>query len=46
MNGIYQLVVLYGMGELIKSCPEPLLPRGYGIRNTVNLMVSSRWITS
>ncbi len=39
MNGIYQLVVLYGMGPLIKIIsPNLLLPRGYGIRNTVNLI--------
>ncbi|MFA6844118.1 MAG: ABC transporter permease [Sphaerochaetaceae bacterium] len=38
MNGIYQLVVLYGMGSLIPvRSPSLVLPRGYGIRNTVNL---------
>lgn len=39
MNGVYQLIVLYGMGSRlipIKSS-SLVLPRGYGIRNTVNL---------
>jgi simple sugar transport system permease protein len=39
MNGIYQLVVLYGMGAVIPIRSKSLvLPRGYGIRNTVNLI--------
>lgn len=39
MNGIYQLVVLYGMGSLLPIRSNALvLPRGYGIRNTVNLI--------
>lgn len=39
MNGIYQLVVLYGMGVVIPIRSNSLLlPRGYGIRNTVNLI--------
>lgn len=39
MNGIYQLVVLYGMGKVIPIRSAALvLPRGYGIRNTVNLI--------
>jgi simple sugar transport system permease protein len=39
MNGIYQLVVLYGMGKVIPIRSSALvLPRGYGIRNTVNLI--------
>lgn len=39
MNGIYQLVVLYGMGAIIPIRSNSLvLPRGYGIRNTVNLI--------
>ncbi len=39
MNGIYQLVVLYGMGPVIPIRNKALvLPRGYGIRNTVNLI--------
>jgi len=39
MNGIYQLVVLYGMGIIIPiSNPKVLLPRGFGIRNAVNLI--------
>lgn len=38
MNGIYQLVVLYMMGSIIPIASSNLvLPRGYGIRNTVNL---------
>ncbi len=38
MNGIYQLVVLYCMGAIIPVRSAKLvLPRGYGIRNTVNL---------
>lgn len=39
MNGVYQLVVLYGMGSIIPIKNKALiLPRGYGIRNTVNLI--------
>jgi simple sugar transport system permease protein len=39
MNGIYQLVVLYGMGNIIPiSNSKILLPRGYGIRNAISLM--------
>lgn len=39
MNGVYQLVVLYLMGSLIPVISTSLvLPRGYGIRNTVNLI--------
>jgi len=39
MNGIYQLIVLYGMGAVIPIRSNALvLPRGYGIRNTVNLI--------
>lgn len=38
MNGVYQMVVLYGMGKLIPiSDPTILLPRGFGIRNAINL---------
>ncbi len=38
-NGLYQLVVLYGMGSLIPIGSEGLvLSRGYGIRNAVNLV--------
>ena len=38
MNGVYQLIVLYLMGSLIHIRSSKLvLPRGYGIRNTVNL---------
>ena len=39
MNGIYQLVVIYGMGSIIPiSNSSILLPRGYGIRNSINLI--------
>lgn len=39
MNGVYQLVVLYLMGSVIPVMSSSLvLPRGYGIRNTVNLI--------
>ncbi len=38
MNGIYQLIVLYLMGNIIPIKSSSLiLPRGYGVRNTVNL---------
>ena len=39
INGLYQLIVLYGMGAVIPiKSPALVLPRGYGIRNTVNLI--------
>ncbi len=39
MNGVYQLVVLYGMGALIPiHSNRVILPRGYGVRNTVDLL--------
>jgi len=39
MNGIYQLFVLYGMGNIIPiSNSSILLPRGYGIRNSISLL--------
>ncbi len=39
MNGVYQLVVLYLMGSVIPIMSSALiLPRGYGVRNTVNLI--------
>jgi len=39
MNGIYLLIVLYGMGNIIPiSNPKILLPRGYGIRNSISLI--------
>ncbi len=39
VNGVYQLIVLYGFGSLIPISNSSLvLPRGYGIRNTVNLI--------
>ena len=38
MNGVYQLVVLYGFGSLVPILnPELVLSRGYGIRNVTNL---------
>ena len=42
VNGIYQLVVLFMMGVVIPIKSEILLPRGYGIRNTVNLIGISK----
>ncbi len=39
MNGVYQLVVLYMMGPIIPIKPANIrLPRGYGIRNSVDLI--------
>ena len=38
VNGVYQLVVLFLMGVIIPIKSDILLPRGYGIRNTVNLI--------
>ena len=39
INGIYQFVVLYMMGPIIPILHNSiLLPRGYGIRNTVDLL--------
>lgn len=39
INGLYQLVVLYMMGSLIPiKHSSIMLPRGYGIRNTVSLL--------
>ena len=39
MNGVYQLVVLYGMGPVIPiSNSRVILPRGYGVRNTIDLL--------
>ena len=39
INGIYQFVVLYMMGPIIPILHDSiLLPRGYGIRNTVDLL--------
>lgn len=38
MNGVYQLVVLYGFGVVVPILSsELLLSRGYGIRNVCNL---------
>lgn len=38
VNGIYQLLVLFGMGVIIPIIHDDIiLPRGYGIRNTVSL---------
>lgn len=40
VNGIYQLLVLFGMGVIIPIIHNDiLLPRGYGIRNTVSLQI-------
>ena len=39
MNGVYQLVVLYGMGSVIPiHANQVILPRGYGARNTIDLL--------
>ncbi len=39
INGLYQLVVLYMMGSIIPiKHSSIMLPRGYGIRNTVSLL--------
>lgn len=38
VNGVYQLIVLFLMGSIIPIKSSILLPRGYGIRNTVNLI--------
>ena len=39
INGIYQFVVLYMMGPIIPILHDSiLLPRGYGTRNTVDLL--------
>ena len=39
MNGIYQLVVLYAMGNIIPiSNSRILLPSGHGIRNAISLI--------
>lgn len=38
INGVYQLIVLYGMGNIIPiTNPQLVLSRGYGIRNAINL---------
>ena len=38
INGIYQFVVLYTVGNIIPiSNPQLVLSRGYGIRNAINL---------
>ena len=39
VNGVYQLIVLFFMGWIIPLASKNLiLPRGYGVRNTVNLI--------
>ena len=39
INGVYQLVVLYGMGKVIPlSDKKLLLSRGYGVRNAIDLV--------
>lgn len=38
MNGVYQLIVLYGFGSIVPiTNPKMVLSRGYGIRNVTNL---------
>jgi len=38
INGVYQLVVLYGMGNIIPMTNKKIiLSRGYGIRNAIDL---------
>jgi simple sugar transport system permease protein len=38
MNGVYQLVVLYGFGSVVPvASPKMVLSRGFGIRNVTNL---------
>ncbi|MGY0394026.1 ABC transporter permease [Fusobacterium sp.] len=38
INGVYQLIVLYGMGKIIPITDSSiLLSRGYGIRNAIDL---------
>lgn len=38
INGVYQLIVLYGMGKVIPMRNDSiLLSRGYGIRNAIDL---------
>lgn len=39
INGVYQLIVLYGMGKIIPLTDKKLLlSRGYGIRNAIDLI--------
>ncbi len=39
MNGVYQLIVLFMMGSIIPiKHSSIILPRGYGVRNSVDLM--------
>jgi len=39
INGIYQFTILYGMGSVIPiSSNKLLLPRGYGVRNAIDLL--------
>ena len=41
MNGVYMLIVLFGMGSVIPIKHTNIkLPRGYGIRNSVSLLQS------
>lgn len=38
INGVYQLIILYGMGKIIPISNQAiLLSRGYGIRNAIDL---------
>lgn len=39
INGVYQLIVLYGMGKVIPLTDKKLLlSRGYGVRNAIDLI--------
>ncbi|MGC9320789.1 MAG: ABC transporter permease [Kosmotogaceae bacterium] len=39
INGLYQLTILYGMGTVIPiTSNKLLLPRGYGVRNAIDLL--------
>lgn len=47
INGVYQLVVLYGMGNIIHITDKKLLlSRGYGVRNAVDLINVRRGLDS
>lgn len=39
MNGVYQLIILYGLGKVIPLTNKSIaLTRGYGVRNAINLL--------
>ena len=47
INGVYQLIVLYGMGKIIPIASNKLvLSRGYGIRNAIDLLAVRRALDS